>query len=129
MKPDFLPRVAEVDYLTEACVAWRVDVATDDLAYMMALHWFPDHRRRFERHLLDHYHTALIANGGDRLRPARPRRRLPLVGAVADGDAGVAGGKTISHRRSGGPTWSASSWRSKISAVASPSPCDVATLE
>jgi hypothetical protein len=21
---------------------WRIDVATDDLAYMMALHWFPD---------------------------------------------------------------------------------------
>jgi hypothetical protein len=38
-------------------------VATDDLAYMMALHWFPDHRRRFERHLLDHYRTALIAHG------------------------------------------------------------------
>jgi hypothetical protein len=38
-------------------------VATDDLAYMMALHWFPDHRRRFERHLLDHYRAALIAHG------------------------------------------------------------------
>lgn len=43
--------------------AWRVDVATDDLAYMMALHWFPDHRRRFERHLLDRYHAALVACG------------------------------------------------------------------
>jgi hypothetical protein len=43
--------------------AWRVDVATDDLAYMMALHWFPDHRRRFERHLLDRYHAALVAHG------------------------------------------------------------------
>jgi hypothetical protein len=43
--------------------AWRVDVATDDLAYMMALHWFPDHRRRYERHLLDHYHAALLAYG------------------------------------------------------------------
>jgi len=30
---------------------------------MMALHWFPDHRRRYERHLLDHYHATLRANG------------------------------------------------------------------
>jgi Ecdysteroid kinase-like family len=43
--------------------SWRVDVATDDLAYMMALHWFPDHRRRYERHLLDHYHAELLAHG------------------------------------------------------------------
>jgi hypothetical protein len=42
---------------------WRVDVATDDLAYMMALHWFPDHRRRHEQKLLDHYHRALLAHG------------------------------------------------------------------
>jgi hypothetical protein len=44
---------------------WRVDVATDDLAYMMALHWFSDHRRRFERHSLDLYHAALVAHGVD----------------------------------------------------------------
>ena len=42
---------------------WRVDVATDDLAYMMALHWFPDHRRRHERDLLDRYHAELLAHG------------------------------------------------------------------
>ena len=42
---------------------WRVDMATDDLAYMMALHWFPDHRRRHERTLLDRYHAALLAHG------------------------------------------------------------------
>jgi Ecdysteroid kinase-like family len=42
---------------------WRVDVATDDLAYMMALHWFPDHRRRHEQLLLDHYHATLLAHG------------------------------------------------------------------
>jgi hypothetical protein len=44
---------------------WRVDVGTDDLAYMMALHWFPDHRRHTERHLLDHYHAVLCAHGVD----------------------------------------------------------------
>jgi hypothetical protein len=42
---------------------WRVDVATDDLAYMMAFHWFPDHRRRHERDLLDRYHAELLAHG------------------------------------------------------------------
>jgi thiamine kinase-like enzyme len=43
--------------------SWRVDVAADDLAYMMALQWFPDHRRRWERELLDHYHAALMRHG------------------------------------------------------------------
>ena len=43
--------------------AWRVDMATDDLAYMMALHWYPDHRRRCERALLDRYHAELLAQG------------------------------------------------------------------
>src|SRR5262245_40037430 len=43
--------------------SWRLDVGTDDLAYMMALHWFPDHRRRSERQLLDHYHATLLAHG------------------------------------------------------------------
>jgi hypothetical protein len=43
--------------------SWRVEVGTDDLAYMMALHWYPDHRHRHERQLLDHYHAALLAHG------------------------------------------------------------------
>ena len=43
--------------------SWRVDMATDDLAYMMALHWYPDLRRSFERPLLDHYHAELVARG------------------------------------------------------------------
>lgn len=43
--------------------SWRVDMATDDLAYMMALHWYPDLRRVFERPLLDHYHAELMAHG------------------------------------------------------------------
>jgi hypothetical protein len=42
---------------------WRIDVATDDLAYMMALHWYPEHRRRCERTLLDRYHAELVAHG------------------------------------------------------------------
>jgi hypothetical protein len=43
--------------------SWRVDTASDDLAYMMAMHWYPDLRRRFERPLLDHYHAELVARG------------------------------------------------------------------
>jgi hypothetical protein len=42
---------------------WRVDTATDDLAYMIALHWYPDRRRRLERRLLERYHATLTARG------------------------------------------------------------------
>ena len=42
---------------------WHIDVATSDLAYMMAMHWYPDRRRQFERLLLDHYHETLQAHG------------------------------------------------------------------
>lgn len=60
----FLPRaIGSDDVRLFDWDAWRVDVGTDDLAYMMALHWFPDHRRRFERHMLDYYHAALVAQG------------------------------------------------------------------
>jgi hypothetical protein len=30
---------------------------------MMAMHWYPDRRRRLERPRLDHYHAALLAHG------------------------------------------------------------------
>jgi hypothetical protein len=43
--------------------AWRIGVPSSDLAYMMALHWYPDRRRRWERPLLDHYHATLLAHG------------------------------------------------------------------
>lgn len=42
---------------------WRVNVATNDLAYMMALHWYPDRRQRLEQVMLDHYHGVLLAGG------------------------------------------------------------------
>jgi thiamine kinase-like enzyme len=42
---------------------WSIDTATDDLAYMMAMLWYPDRRRRMERPLLDHYHAALLVHG------------------------------------------------------------------
>jgi hypothetical protein len=40
-----------------------VDTATDDLAYMLALHWYPDWRRRYERDSLQRYHDTLVAHG------------------------------------------------------------------
>ena len=42
---------------------WNIDIATDDLAYMMAMLWYPDRRRRFERPLLDRYHAELLPHG------------------------------------------------------------------
>jgi thiamine kinase-like enzyme len=42
---------------------WGLDTATDDLAYMMAMLWYPDRRRRMERPLLDRYHATLLAHG------------------------------------------------------------------
>jgi hypothetical protein len=43
--------------------SWRVDTGSDDLAYMMAMHWYPDRRRLMERSLLDLYHGTLVAHG------------------------------------------------------------------
>jgi len=42
---------------------WRLDTASDDLCYMMGLHWYPDRRRRYERRLLERYHATLVARG------------------------------------------------------------------
>jgi thiamine kinase-like enzyme len=42
---------------------WRVAPATDDLAYMIALHWYPERRQRLERDLLACYHRSLQETG------------------------------------------------------------------
>ena len=42
---------------------WSIDTATDDLAYMMAMLWYPDRRRRMEGPLLHLYHTTLLDGG------------------------------------------------------------------
>ena len=42
---------------------WRINVGSHDLAYMMAVQWYPDRRRLMERSLLDCYHEMLTANG------------------------------------------------------------------
>jgi len=42
---------------------WHISTATTDLAYMMAMLWYPDRRRQNEQSLLDHYHATLLAQG------------------------------------------------------------------
>ena len=59
----FLPRDGTDDIRLFDWDAWRIGVASNDLAYMMATHWYPDRQRRMEQALLDHYHAALTAHG------------------------------------------------------------------
>lgn len=60
----FLPRdgVADTVRLFD-WDGWRPTIGAEDLAYMMAMHWYPDLRRRAESHLLDGYHQELIERG------------------------------------------------------------------
>ena len=50
------PRLFDFDF-------WRPGTAATDLAYMMAVHWYPERRRQVERPLLDHYHATLAEAG------------------------------------------------------------------
>ena len=60
---NFLPRDGGDDVRFFDWDSWRIGMASNDLAYMMATHWYPERRRRMERPLLDHYHAALVAHG------------------------------------------------------------------
>jgi len=42
---------------------WHIDVGARDLAFFMALHWYPGRRRELELPLLRRYHEALLAHG------------------------------------------------------------------
>ena len=42
---------------------WHVDVGARDLAYLIALHWYPSQRRELEQSLLRHYHEQLMTHG------------------------------------------------------------------
>jgi thiamine kinase-like enzyme len=42
---------------------WRLGRAATDLAYMMAVHWYPERRARLEARLLERYHVGLRAHG------------------------------------------------------------------
>ena len=39
--------------------SWRGGTGSDDLAYMIAMHWYPERRARLESHLLDKYHERI----------------------------------------------------------------------
>lgn len=60
----FLPRRGGVeDVRFFDWESWGVDTGTTDLAYLMAMLWYPDLRRRLERPLLDRYHAELSGHG------------------------------------------------------------------
>jgi hypothetical protein len=59
----FLPRSGDSDVRLFDWDSWRIGLGASDLAYMMAVHWYPDRRRRMERALLDRYHTTLVDCG------------------------------------------------------------------
>lgn len=59
----FLPRDGGSDVRLFDWDGWRLGVATEDLAYMMAVHWYPDRRRLMEGRLLDVYHDELQSHG------------------------------------------------------------------
>jgi hypothetical protein len=59
----FLPRDGGDDLRLFDWDGWRIGIAASDLAYMMALHWYPDRRQRLERTLLDRYQAMLLAQG------------------------------------------------------------------
>src|SRR5580693_7352066 len=42
---------------------WTTGTGTTDLAYMIAMLWFPDRRRNTEQHLLNCYHDTLLVCG------------------------------------------------------------------
>jgi hypothetical protein len=42
---------------------WHIDVGARDLAFLIALHWYPRRRRELEASLIQRYHEALLAHG------------------------------------------------------------------
>jgi Phosphotransferase enzyme family len=42
---------------------WHIDVGARDLAFLIALHWYPGRRHDLEKPLIGRYHEALLAHG------------------------------------------------------------------
>jgi hypothetical protein len=59
----FMPRDGGGDVRLFDWDSWRIGLGATDLAYMMAVHWYPDRRRRMERVLVDRYHGILVEHG------------------------------------------------------------------
>ncbi len=78
----FVPKDGSDDLRYFDWDTWRIGIASADLAYMMAVHWYPERRRRLEGTLLDHYHAALLGHGVqgyDRAALAEDYRRSVLM--------------------------------------------------
>lgn len=60
---------------------WRPNVGAGDLAYMMAMHWYPEMRQTAEAPLLDAFHEELLASGvtGYSRRALREDYRLAVL--------------------------------------------------
>jgi hypothetical protein len=59
----FLPKDGGTDVRFFDWDSWRIGVGTADLAYMIAMHWYPDRRREMEQPLLDLHHATLAEAG------------------------------------------------------------------
>ena len=57
------PRSGDGDVYIFDWQLWHADVGARDLAFLMALHWFPSRRRELELPLLRHYHERLVTHG------------------------------------------------------------------
>jgi aminoglycoside phosphotransferase (APT) family kinase protein len=57
------PRSGEGAALLIDWQLWHVDVGARDLAFFMALHWYPSRRRELEQPLLRYYHDCLLKRG------------------------------------------------------------------
>jgi hypothetical protein len=65
--------------------AWRVGRGAADLAYMMAVHWYPERRAELEARLIERYHASLLAHGvtGYGLDCLWEDYRLAVIGHLA----------------------------------------------
>jgi Phosphotransferase enzyme family len=64
---------------------WRIGRGAVDLAYMMAMHWYPDRRARLEARLIERYHAGLLAHGvtGYALDRLWEDYRVSIIGLLA----------------------------------------------
>jgi thiamine kinase-like enzyme len=58
---------------------WHLDLGARDLAFLMALHWYPGRRRELEPALLRSYHDGLLAHGVDYRRCVVRNLTLPII--------------------------------------------------
>ena len=57
------PRSGEGAALLIDWQLWHVDVGARDLAFFIALHWYPSRRRELEQPLIRYYHDRLLQHG------------------------------------------------------------------